>query len=131
MSFFSIIWKKFASTNFRDTIFPNDFLNTKILDFNENSRNSRNVILAKIYTLQLHQHWGWVRSNAGLVLKLQLVIGNLSFIFATNNLLMSIREFIWGNYWDFHTIWSCVLNKNEVFRVLKSHFYLYLTWVNN
>ena len=35
-------------------------------------------------------------NNTGSVLKLQLIIGNLSFIFSTNDLQMSLRVFLGG-----------------------------------
>ena len=37
----------------------------------------------------IHQPWGGVRSNAWLVLKLKLIVGNLSFSFSANDLRAS------------------------------------------
>ena len=70
-------------------------------------------------TCMFHQYTytpGWVGSNTGSVLKLQLIIGNLSFIFATYD------------SWDLHILWLSMLNKNEDLTDSKPYFYLRLKY---
>lgn len=75
-----------------------------------------------------YQPSGWMFNNTGLVLKLQLIVGNLSF-----NKWLTDKFTIFGETLEIllHTLWFWVLNKNEGLTVLKSHFYTYLTCVNN
>ena len=83
-------------------------------------------------TLLFHQRKyqpsGWMFNNTGLVSKLQLIVGNLSF-----NKWLADEFTIFGETLEIllHTLWFWVLNKNESLTVLKSHFYAHLTCVNN
>ena len=77
-----------------------------------------------LYTiLGIHQLSVWVRNNVWLVLKLQLILGDLCFIFSTNDLSDKCTCFIYKNSSDLHTIWFSVLNNYKSLKVFKPHFY--------
>ena len=49
------------------------------------------VLLCMSAIHNMHQPRGWIRNNAGLVLKLQLIVGDLSLIFSANKWQMSVH----------------------------------------
>ena len=49
------------------------------------------VLLRMSAIHNMHQPRGWMRNNVGLVLKLQLIVGDLSLIFSANEWQMSVH----------------------------------------
>ena len=54
------------------------------------------LLSALMFHQYIYQPCLWMLNNTGSVLKLQLIISNLSFIFSTNDLQMSLRVFLGG-----------------------------------
>ena len=52
-SFFNFLKNFSVSSSFLESVYHNDFASTNIFDINQNSQNSRNLILPKIYTLNV------------------------------------------------------------------------------
>ena len=71
-----------------------------------------------------------MQNNVGLVLSLQLIVENLSFIFSTSDLQKSVCG-LFVEILQTYMHYDFVFNDLESLRVLKPHFYLRLTFVIN
>ena len=104
----------FASSSFLESVYHNDFASTKIFDINQNSQNSRNLILPKIYTLNV-SFYQIEREREKFIEILQVVQKRWRFSPSISTIFIDLSDFLTFPYFK-------ETNKVSIYRWCQSFF---------